>query len=387
MNIQAIIDFFSFDENTKVWNEIKNLNLANINEIRKIVDKFPEHPVKDLLSLRKIQSKNSLKFFNVEKLLITERSSQQASSSVIAQYHGDLFSKFKTVADLCCGSGIDLISLSKNKVLVYAVDLDKTVLLTAEFNTQLFSSRKIIFQNIKAEDFSEQVEAIFIDPDRRMKGNRFINAEDLSPNLESILELQKKYKNLAIKFSPAMNYDRLKLPENHTFEFVSESGNLKEILLCFGNLTTKNVKRKAVLLPEKKILCNKENLLLSISEIKQYLFEPDPAIIRAHLLKEIAQIIGFQLFDSHLALLTGDYSAFSVYGKFFKVITYFNFNIKKLKKYLKGNAIGKLTIKTRGYSESVESFRKKLKLKGKNSSILFILRIGKGHIFLFAKRA
>ncbi|MFO7895507.1 MAG: hypothetical protein R6U84_01055 [Candidatus Cloacimonadales bacterium] len=47
--------------------------------------------------------------------------------------------------------------------------------------------------------------------------------------------------------------------------------------------------------------------------------------------------------------------------------------------------IGNLVIKTRGFSQSVEEFRRGLKLKGSNSALLFILRIGAGHQIIFAE--
>ena len=62
-----------------------------------------------------------------------------------------------------------------------------------------------------------------------------------------------------------------------------------------------------------------------------------------------------------------------------------NFNRKSLQKYLRKKKIGKLVIKTRGFNQSVEQFRKKIKLSGENSALIFILRIGNGHRIVFAE--
>ena len=61
------------------------------------------------------------------------------------------------------------------------------------------------------------------------------------------------------------------------------------------------------------------------------------------------------------------------------------YDLKKVRKYVRENEIGELIIKTRGFPESVEKFRKKIKLKGNNSVIMFILRKGDDHIIVFSQ--
>ena len=119
-------------------------------------------------------------------------------------------------------------------------------------------------------------------------------------------------------YSSFINYKRLNLPIDSTLEFVSENGALKEILLCMGDLATKNCERKAVLLPTNLTLQN-SNAKTKITDIQQYLFEPDSAIIRAGLVQEMGNKIGYKLIDSKLALLTGSHILQSDFGKVFEV--------------------------------------------------------------------
>ncbi|MBT4575558.1 MAG: hypothetical protein HOB92_03730, partial [Candidatus Cloacimonetes bacterium] len=238
----------------------------------------------------------------------------------------------------------------------------------------------------KAEEFNEQIDAIFIDPDRRPGTSRRIAPEDYSPKFSQIIKLRDVCPNIAVKLSPAIDYKRLNIPSNSTLEFVSENGTLKEILLCMGTLSPENCERKAVLLPSELILKN-SNVKIEIVEIQKYLFEPDPAIIRAGLVQELGSKIDYKLIDKKLALLTGSQISNTDFGKLYIVKQIIKYDIKQVRKYIRENEIGELIIKTRGFPESVEQFRKKIKLKGKSSVIMFILRKGDDHIIIFAQIA
>ncbi len=100
------------------------------------------------------------------------------------------------------------------------------------------SKNNISFLNIKAEDFSLDTESVFIDPDRRPDLNKTINPFLMSPNLNQIESLLKKYPNMAVKLSPMLNYDKYDIFNNGSLHFVSENNDLKEILFCTGKLAS-----------------------------------------------------------------------------------------------------------------------------------------------------
>ncbi|MDD4156441.1 MAG: hypothetical protein PHY08_07715, partial [Candidatus Cloacimonetes bacterium] len=86
--------------------------------------------------------------------------------------------------------------------------------------------------------------------------------------------------------------------------------------------------------------------------------------------------------DPHIALLTSNNEPDEIFGKKYKVNNVFDYSLKKLNNYLKTKNIGTIDIKTKGFSESVESFRKKLKLKGNNKLQIFIVRVINKHIVI-----
>jgi len=389
MNINELLEFLQKEKNIMFFKELQELKEISINDIQQLIADNPDKPIKEMLSQINLQKRNLNKILISDELLFTDQGAQQASSWELAKYHATKFKAFNKIADLCCGIGVDLINIAKGKEQVYAIDLDINTLKLAEYNCTRNKMDNIDFKLGKAEEFNQQVDAIFVDPDRRPNSSRRIAPEEYSPPFSKIMELRNICSNIAVKLSPAIDspaidYKRLHLPIDSTLEFISENGSLKEILLCMGKLATKNCDRKAVLLPSDLIMKN-SSIKIEVTEIKKYLFEPDPAIIRAGLVQELGSKIGYHLIDSKLALLTGSHILQSDFGKIYKVEQIMKYNLKEVRKYVRENEIGELIIKTRGFPESVEKFRKKIKLKGNNLVVMFILRKGDDHIIVFAQ--
>jgi SAM-dependent methyltransferase len=355
--------------------------IDNINYISKLKSDYPDLPVNDLLTLIKLRSRYSDKLKISQKWIITEKNAQQASPFHTAKYNGSLFNKFTSVADLCCGIGMDLFFLSHNKSSVYAVDLDPDILNYAEYNMKTCSKNNISFLNIKAEDFSLDTESVFIDPDRRPDLNKTINPFLMSPNLNQIESLLKKYPNMAVKLSPMLNYDKYDIFNNGSLHFVSENNDLKEILFCTGKLASDS--NKICTQADKNIrFDNNVSTTVPVNSINKYLIEPDVSIIKAHLVENFALEINASKIDQYLATLTSESLVIHPFAKYYRVVDILNFSLKDLNLYLKSHNIGYLDIKTRGFSESVESFRKKIKTKGNEKATLFILKIKEKHVFI-----
>lgn len=384
MNIDKLLEYLQTKENIEFFCELQKLKNFTINDIQQLISNNSDKPIKEMLSQIKLQKRNLDKIPISNELLFTEQGAQQASSWKLAQYHAEKLKAYNTAADLCCGIGVDLLNIAGNKEQVYAVDIDIDTLKLAEFNCKKYDLKNIDFKLNKAEEFKQPVDAIFIDPDRRPGNFRKIAPEEYSPPFSKILELRKICPNIAVKLSPALDYEKLDLPHDSTLEFVSENGTLKEILLCMGELATENCERKAILLPSHLTLQN-SNIKTKITNIRKYLFEPDAAVIRAGLVQELGCKLNYNLIDSKLALLTGSQVVKRDFGKIYEVEEIMKYNLKKVRKYVRENEIGELIIKTRGFPESVEKFRKKIKLKGDNSVVMFILRMGDDHIIVFSQ--
>lgn len=383
MDLTKISFFLQQEENRSFFRRLQECPHIDINELQKLEKENPEKPVKDLLTLIRLQKRNLQKIPDAERYIFSEKLVQQASSTRLAEYHAEKFQGFAIIADLCCGAGMDLLKLAVNKQKIFAVDNDIDSMTAAKYNSAQNRLKNIIFLQQNAEDFLLQTEAIFADPDRRAGKKREIGKDEIKPTLDELLNLRAITGNIAIKLSPAMDYKNLEIAGEHTLEFISEKGVLKEMLLCLGELAMPNIRRKAVILPQKIILLEKD-VQRTVGGIKSYIFEPDAAVIRAGLVQECGEEIGFDLIDAKLALLSGEKPVRSELGRCFKVLKVTSCNLKELQKYCRQNEIGELVIKTRGFPEKAEDFRRKLKLQGKHKLLVFIVRRNKSHQFIFA---
>lgn len=358
-------------------------SVNSINTIALLKKKFPDHPINEILSLIKLRDRYLPKLKVSQQWILTEKNAQQASSYQVAKYHGKLFSECTSVADLCCGVGMDLFFLSENKTSVYAVDLDPNILMAAQYNMKMSNPQNTItFLNIKAEAFDKKVEAVFIDPDRRTNDKRNVDPLEMSPDFSTIEMIIKQYENVAVKLSPMIDYDKYPFISDRQLHFISENNELKEILLCIGKLDD-GIKRKCVILPENISFDDQRESNDELSDFRKYLIEPNVAVIKAHLVEHLAFELNAKKIDKHLALLTSDMPLETPLAKYFEINDIMDFSINILNKYLISQKIEILDIKTRGFSETVESFRKKLKLKkGCKHAVLFIIRHDNNHKFI-----
>ncbi|MBI9032014.1 methyltransferase [bacterium] len=384
MNIIRLYDFLQSSKAEEFYQDIAHRNIREINQIKFLKDKYSEDPVAELLTLERLRKNAKERIKDAENYLFTTKGVEQSSSSQVAEYHAKLFKHVNVLADLCCGNGIDLINIAKNKSLVYAVDLSNTALLCSRYNCQINRLDTIIFRNMKAEDFNEEVEAVFIDPDRRPEERRVIQAEDISPNFDELIKIIHQFQNVVIKLSPVFDYLNASVAEPHTWEFISEDGVLKEILLCTGSFATPNINRKVVILPQTVFTQNYQSV--QVSSIKKFVYDPDPAIIRSGLVQDLAYEVEASLINKHLSILTSDSKINSEFLKGYEVIEYFHYSVKTLKKYLKENQIGKLVVKVRGFPERPNQVISKFKLSGPNTSLIYLIRMDKEFICLVLTR-
>jgi predicted RNA methylase len=384
MNIKVLYEFLLSDKADSFFAYIKGKNINEINQIHRLKTKFADYPVSELLTLIRLRKNASKRIKDADKMLFTTKGVEQSSSTNVAVYHAEKFALCSKIADLCCGNGVDLINLAKGKNLVYALDYSNTALSCSKFNAKLLGLNNIIFIQDKAEGFSEQVDGIFIDPDRRPDDRRVIQGIDISPNFDQIKKIISTYKNVVVKLSPVFKYEDESIAEDYTWEFISEDGVLKEILLCTGRFATKDINKKAVLLPD--MYFQQTNEEVTVTGIKKYIYDLDPSIIRSGLVQDLAQSIGGELINKHLAILTSDKKLANCFIKAYEVKDIFHYNKKLLQKYIKENEIGKLVVKVKGFPERPNQVIQKLKLKGKNESLIYLIRMDKEFLTLIIER-
>ena len=80
----------------------------------------------------------------------------------------------------------------------------------------------------------------------------------------------------------------------------------------------------------------------------RYLYDPDPAVVRAHLVAEFAATVDGTLADPSIAYVYADTAAPTPYARCLEVIDMLPFSLKRLRALLRERGIGRLEILKRG---------------------------------------
>ena len=310
-----------------------------------------------------------------DSLLFTRAGLEQASRLAIARYHAMRLRDCGSVSDLSCGLGIDAFAFAEADLEVVAIDIDEV---TAEFAASNLSR----FENAKARagdarDHSVQTKAVFLDPARRdlkasSRSRKLLTPDDFEPPIDFVFELLAKHPG-GVKLSPAMPHELI----DPRFEsaWVSNKGDLVEFSQ-WSTDSSRAGKRFAVMVDEDAAMEYTGDVFeADVAPLGEYIYEPDPALIRSHLIGAFAREHGLGSVSQGIAYLTGAECS-SPWLRGFKVVEELPLHEKAIKAYLAKLDIGRVEIKKRGVDIDPEVFRKKLKLKGSGAATLIATKVG-----------
>nr|WP_245654512.1 methyltransferase domain-containing protein [Streptomyces violens] len=291
----------------------------------------------------------------------------------------------RSVADLCCGIGGDAIAYARAGIRVLAVDRDPLTAEVARANAEALGLADLI--EVRCEDVTEtdttSYDAVFVDPARRGGRGRIFDPEAYSPPLSWAVEAARKAPHAALKIAPGIPHEAI--PEDTAAEWISDGGDVKEAVLWFG---TEPGAMRATLLPSGAALSTTEPLPdPPVRPVGRYLYEPDGAVIRAHLVAEVAAELAGGLIDETIAYITADELRPTPYAAAYEITDELPFNLKKLKALLREREIGVLTVKKRGSAVEPEEIRRKVKLRGPNSATVLLTRVAGAPTMLVGRPA
>ncbi len=380
--------------------------LAEIGEIDskadmvKIVSKLrgkghPAELVATVLTQIKLRRRARAKFGEfADRMFFTEEGLEQASRLKVAAIHAGRFrdQKLTSIADLGCGIGAETLAFASLDMNVTAYELDEVTAAIATYNLAGFENVKVEHADV-TEVSLDTFDGLFIDPARRdLKDSttninkRKYDINDFSPSFDFVLEAAK-LKPTIVKLGPGL--DHKDIPEDAEAVWVSDDGDLVELTLYFGVLRRKEVKRAALLLSPKGSFeitsSQSERVDAPLGELGKYLYEPDAAVIRSHLVGDLAIELGLNIFSNEIAYLSGNEELSSPWLKGYEVLENLVFDRKKLKAYLREKKIGTLEIKKRGADITPEQLRRELDPKGPESATLIVTRVEGAHRVLVVK--
>ncbi len=336
-----------------------------------------------VLELALLRRRAARKFARAELMYFTRDGLEQATAEVVAAHRARRFAAagIASVADLGCGIGGDALGLAAGGIEVAAFDLSWPHVVMTRANAAAHGVAERVHPVLA--DVTElpplPVEAFFFDPARRTetgprlaRSRRLHSVEAYRPPLSTIDAWRPSMPDGAVKVSPGIDY--AELPADAEVEFVSLDGEVKEGVLWFGGLRTAAL-RRATLLPEGATLSDEEPDEAEVGLPGAYLYEPDGAVIRAHLVAQLARRIGGRRLDPEIAYLTADDAVDTPFARGYAIEDHFPFQLKTLRRYLRERNVGAVTIKKRGSPLDPDVLRQALRLRGDEHRILFLTQV------------
>ncbi|MEV6943231.1 class I SAM-dependent methyltransferase [Streptomyces sp. NPDC051172] len=339
-----------------------------------------EHPaelVSAALGQARLRQRAAAKFGteDAERMFFTPNGVEQSTRASVAAYRAERLKALgvTSLADLCCGIGGDAIALARAGIRVLAVDRDPATAAVARANADALGLAELI--EVREADVTEVdtagYDAVFVDPARRGGRGRIFDPEAYSPPLSWAVEAARKASRAAaLKVAPGIPHEAV--PADAEAEWISDGGDVKEAVLWFG---TDPGAVRATLLPGPRTLLGKSLPDPRVRPVGRYLYEPDGAVIRAHLVAEVAEQLDGGLVDATIAYVTADELRPTPYAASYEITDQLPFNVKKLKALLRERGVGTLTVKKRGSAVEPEELRKKVKPQGPGSATVFLTRV------------
>ena len=373
-----------------------------------------------------LRRRAAAKFANAGALYFTREALEQASGATIAAYRAGCYQPYQAVADLCCGVGGDTLALAQ-VAHVAAVDRDPLRLAMALANARACGlDQRVTFSQADLEQTPPPAaDAIFFDPARRSGGRRVFALADYRPPVALVDRWRIHTPAIGIKVAPGVRDEELAALAVEEVEFISVDGELKEAMLWLGPLATPG--RRATLLTNHRpqttddrpaaalyggpsvaapagdrrhktgderreatdngqrttdnadlTMFNAQGQLQPLPPLASpgtYLYEPDPAVIRAQLVATLADQIGAAQLDRTIAYLTADRAVATPFARCWRVLEWLPFNLKRLRARLTALDAGPVTVKKRGSPLDTDALARQLSGAGEHTLVVVLTRM------------
>lgn len=227
----------------------------------------------------------------------------------------------------------------------------------------------------------------FFDPARRSDDRRTFSAHHYVPALGSIRGWHREARvieRFAIKLAPGIAYDELHaiLPEyvaTGRLCFFSLAGELKEATLIFSGEGAGHPTREAWVVGADGHADALRRAVagmvtgLDVRAPAGWLYEPDPAVIRAGLVQDLGALLDAAQIDPTIAFLSADQAVETPFARCWPILDWMPFNLKRLRAWLRERGIGRVVVKKRGSPITPEDLIAKLRLDGEGDSAVVVL--------------
>lgn len=311
-----------------------------------------------------------------DMMFFTRAGLEQATRSVVAERRAARLAAagVRTLADLGCGLGSDALAAARAGIRVYAVDADPLTAAIATANVAALGLTDRI--EVSCADATtvevSRYDAVFADPARRKAGRgRVFDPASFSPPWDFVAGLASRVPRTVLKLSPGIGHALL--PPGAEGEWVSVGGDLVEAAFWCGPLAS--APRRATLLPAGHELTGSGEVAGPVGSVGRWIYDPDPAVVRSHLVAEFAATMGGRLADPEIAYVYADDPIDTPFARRLEVLEVMPFSLKRLRALVRDRGIGRLEIRKRGSALEPDKLRRDLKLSGGEAAGLVLTRV------------
>ncbi|MGC5330819.1 THUMP-like domain-containing protein [Micromonospora sp. DT62] len=325
-------------------------------------------------------------------MFLTRAGLEQATRGVVAARRAERLraAGVRVLADLGCGLGADALAAARAGIRVYGVEADPLTAAMAAANAEAAGLAELF--TVECGDATafdvDRVDGVFCDPARRRAGTgrRIFDPNAYSPPWDFVVGLAERVPHTVVKVAPGI--DHALVPAGAEAEWVSVDGDLVEAALWCGELA--QVPRRATLLRVREgspvdasgsgrvpccQLTGSGDAEAPVGPARRFLYDPDPAVVRAHLVAELAETLGATLADPSIAYLYADAPTPTPFARCLEVTDVLPFSLKRLRALLRERRVGRVEILKRGSALEPEKLRRDLRLAGDEAASLVLTRV------------
>lgn len=315
---------------------------------------------------------------DARRLLFTRAGLEQATRAVVADRRAQRLAKagVTTVADLGCGIGADTLAFARAGLTVQAVEADPVTAAIAQANVREFGfdgGVTVGCADATTTDLSD-VDAVFCDPARRDTNRRIFDPAAFAPPWSFVADLPRRVPATVLKLAPGIEHALI--PDGAEAAWVSVDGTVVEAALWHGPLATAPRRATVLAAGHAHTLTGTGTTTAPVAPPGPYLYDPDGAVVRAHLVAEFASAVDGTLADPRIAYVFAAEPTPSPFATLLAVVAELPYGLKPLRSALRTHDIGVLEIRKRGLAVEPDRLRRDLRLSGTATATLVLARLG-----------
>ncbi len=282
------------------------------------------------------------------------------------------------VVDLTCGLGGDLAACLSAGISATGLERDPA---TAIFASANVPGARIVRGDAARPPFDLQKAAVLVDPSRRSGAGRRFDPAAFSPSWDVAVALLLEAPAGVLKGPPGIDHHHL--PASAEWEWVQFGRSLREVAVWAGAGAAPGLRRAVSLPSGATIDSTHPEAPAELAKPSAFLFDPEPCVTNAGLVRHLAARLGASLMDSRVAYLAADVPAFDSLAATFEVLDRFPFSVSALKRTLRDRRWKPDEIRRRAFPVEPDELRRLLgPLEGDPVTLLCTTLDGKRTVFV-----